>query len=142
MNAAHPNQIPATRLKPGTALAVQSDIFGVMHWGIVGYGHDSQGNPFVWHSQKADSLRATPFLEFSGGQSPQIQWIPQNDPQARRVIQKLSSKEGLPWHLTKANCEMVVRWAIEDKPISHQLVFGAVLAVAVAAVVVATASGD
>jgi len=114
-----------------------------MHWGVVGYGRDSQGDPLVWHSQKSDCLRVTSFSEFSGDKPCQIQWIPQNESQARRVIQKLKSKEGLPWHLTKANCEMVVRWAIEDKPVSHQLAFGAVLAVAVAAVVaVAASAGD
>lgn len=138
MNAAPQNLIPANQLRPGTALTVQSDML-VMHWGVVGYGHDSQGSPLVWHAQKGDVLRPTSFLDFSGGRPCQIPWVPPNDAKARSVIAKLKSKQGLPWHLTKANCEMVVRWAIEDKAVSHQLT-GAVFAAAVAVVVVAAVS--
>ena len=135
-------QIAASQLQPGTVLRVTSDFLGVMHWGVVGYGYDSQGAPLVWHSQKSDALRATSFLEFSGGNPCEILWVPQNDRQARLVIQRLESKAGLPWHLTEANCEMVVRWAVEDKAVSHQLAFGAVAAFAIVAVVALVASSD
>lgn len=120
--------IPARNLKPGTAIIVPSDYPGVMHWGVTSYGFDSDGNPFVWHSQKSDVLRVTSFLEFSGGKSCDIHWVPENPDQALRVIQRLKSKAGLPWHLTKANCEMVVRWAIEGRPVSHQIGVGVVAA--------------
>src|SRR5258707_583474 len=128
-------QIPANQLQPGTVLRVLSDFLGVMHWGVVGYGYDSQGNPLVWHSQKSDVLRATPFLDFSGGRQCEILWVPHNAQQALVIIQRLESKADLPWHLTQANCEMVVRWAVEGKPVSHQLAFGTLAAVALVAVV-------
>jgi hypothetical protein len=79
----------------------------------------------VWHSQKSDTLRCTEYGEFCAGQVCEILWVPANRQQARRVIERLKSKEGLPWHLTQANCEMVVRWAVEDKPRSQQLEVGA-----------------
>ncbi len=142
MNSNGPDVIPANQLRPGTALRVQSDYLGVMHWGIVGYGFDSDGNRSVWHSQKSDVLRTTSFLEFSGGKNCEIIWAPQSARQAQRVLERLQSKAGLPWHLTQANCEMVVRWAIEDKAVSHQLAFGVVAAVAIVAVVAVAASGD
>ena len=138
MNPLNQTIIPAHKLRSGTALRVSSDYPGVMHWGIVGYGHDSDGNPMVWHSQKADVLRPTPFLEFSGGKNCQILSEPRNDAHARIIIERLRSKKGLRWHLTEANCEMVVRWAIEDRPVSHQLgvgilaAFGLVALIAVA----------
>jgi hypothetical protein len=136
MNTRNQTIIPASKLRPGTALRVPSNYPGVMHWGIVGHGHDSDGNPMVWHSQKADALRTTPFLEFSGGKSCEILWVPESGRQARAVIQRLESKVGLAWQLTQANCEMVVRWAIEDNPVSHQLGFGVLALLGLAAVFV------
>ena len=114
----------------------------VTHWGVVGYGRDAQGCPRVWHSQKSDTLRCTDFEEFSFGQPCEILWVAENAQQAHGVIARLKSKEGLRWHLTQANCEMVVRWAVEGKAVSHQLGVGTLAAVAVVAVVAIAASGD
>jgi hypothetical protein len=117
--------ITAPRLDPGTALTVRSTRYpAVMHWGVVDYALDPTGNPRMWHSQKSDVLRCTDFAEFSGGHPCQIEWTPENPQQGRAVIQRLRSQEGLPWHLTQANCETVTRWAIEDKPVSRQLQIG------------------
>lgn len=136
------NEVPIESLVPGTVLRVRSIRFpAVMHWGVVGYGRDLNGYPRVWHSQKSDTLRCTDFLEFSAGQICEILWVPANSQQAHRIIQRLQSKEGLPWHLTQANCEMVARWAVEDKAVSDQLAFGAMAVLAVV-VVAAFASGD
>jgi hypothetical protein len=126
------NQAPIESLVPGTVLKVQSTRFSaVMHWGVVGYGKDISGYPLIWHSQKSDTLRCTEFLEFSAGQVCEIVWVPVNAWQASNVITRLQSKEGLPWHLTKANCEMVVRWAVEDRAVSDQLAVGSLAVVAV-----------
>lgn len=120
------NQVPIQSLRPGTVLRVRSIVFpAVMHWGVVGYGFDANGYPLVWHSQKSDCLRCTEFLEFSAGQVCEVLWVPENAYQAGRVIQRLESKRGTPWHLTQANCEMVVRWAVEDRAVSEQLAVGA-----------------
>jgi hypothetical protein len=78
-------------------------------------------------------LRCTDFLEFSPSLFFEVLWQPQNTYQGRLVIQRLQSKKGLPWHPTQANCEMVARWAVENKPVSDQLGF-AVLAGLVAVV--------
>lgn len=142
MNSPVTNQISPNQLRPGMALRTRSTMYPVMHWGMVGYQRDYQGFPFVWHSQKSDILRCTSYDEFCGGQSCEIVWVPENGLQARRVIERLKSKEGLPWHLTQANCEMVIRWAIEDKAVSHQLGYGVLAAVAVVAIVAVAASGD
>jgi len=137
------NEVSIERLKPGTVLRVRSlQLPVVMHWGVVGYGRDSQGHPRVWHSQKSDTLRCTSFEEFSAGQACEILWVPQNPQQAHRVIERLKSKEGLRWHLTQANCEMVVRWAVEGKAVSHQLGFGALAVIGIVAVVAIASSGD
>ena len=131
------NEIPITNLNPGTALRLRSTRLPVaMHWGVVGYGRDSMGYPRVWHSQKSDALRCTDFGEFSACQRCEIQGVPANPQQARYVIDRLKGKEGLPWHPTKANCEMVVRWAVEGKPVSHQLAFGLLCVVGIVAVAV------
>jgi hypothetical protein len=122
------NEVPITSLRPGTVLTVRSTRFPlILHWGVVGYGRDPQGCPRVWHSQKSDTLRCTDFEFFSGGQQCNIERVLDRQ-QASRAISRLQSKEGLPWHLTQANCEMVVRWAVEDNPVSKQLGVG-VLAV-------------
>ncbi len=132
------NQIPITDLVPATVLTVRSTIFPlVMHWGVVGFERDSRDCPCVWHSQKSDILRRTTFEEFSSGQPCNLEWVPETSEQADYVIDRLQSKEGLPWHLTQANCEMVVRWAVEDKPVSRQLAFGVLCALGVVAVAVA-----
>jgi hypothetical protein len=127
-------EVPIANLTPGTVIRVRSTRFpGVMHWGVVGYGRDPKGYPRVWHSQKSDALRCTDFEEFSAGQPCEFLWVPANGEQARRVIERLQGKEGLPRHLTNANCEMVVRWAVEDKPVSHQLAIGFLCVVGIAA---------
>lgn len=135
------NEIRAENLKPGTVLKVRSTSFPlVMHWGVVGFGRDTKGYPLVWHSQKSDILRCTPFEEFSAGQSCELGWVPQNENQAPLIIRRLQSKAGLPWHLTQANCEMVVRWAVEDKPVSYQLIIAFVAAILVVGIVAHSAS--
>lgn len=137
------NEVPIESLKPGTVLRVRSVQFPVvMHWGVVGYGGDAQGCPRVWHSQKSDTLRCTEFEKFSAGQSCEILWVPENAQLAHRVIERLKSKEGLRWHLTQANCEMVVRWAVEGKAVSHQLGFGTLAVLGIVVVVAIAASGD
>jgi hypothetical protein len=137
------NEIPIESLRPGTVLRVRSLQFPVvMHWGVVGYGRDAQGHLRVWHSQKSDTLRCTGFEEFSAGQSCEILRVPANPEEAHRVIQRLRSKKGLRWHLTQANCEMVVRWAVEGRAVSHQLGFGALAVIGIVAVVAIASSGD
>jgi hypothetical protein len=132
--------VSVEQLKPGTVLRVRSTRMpAVMHWGVVGYGSDFRGYPLVWHSQKSDSLRCTEFEEFSSGQSCEI--VQTLDAyQAMRVIRRLESKRGLPWHLTQANCEMVVRWAVEDKAVSGQLAIGVLAALFLVVVAVGAAS--
>jgi hypothetical protein len=137
------NQISPHQLQPGTAIRTSSTRFPlIQHWGMVGYGRDYQGLPVVWHSQKSDTLRCTSYTEFCGGQSCEIVWVPADGQQARRAISRLQSKEGLPWHLTQANCEMVIRWAIEDKAVSDQLGFGVLAAITIVALVAVATSGD
>jgi hypothetical protein len=135
------DEVPIQSLKPGTVLSVRSlRIPAVMHWGVVGYGRDTQGYPRVWHSQKSDTLRCTNFEEFSAGQGCEILWVPENAQQAHRVIERLRSKEGLRWHLTQANCEMVVRWAVEGRAVSHQLGFGTLAVLGIVVVAIAASS--
>ena len=55
-------------------------------------------------------------MEFSPSLFSEVLWQPQNTYQGRLVVQRLQSKQGLRWHLTQANCEMVARWAVEDNP--------------------------
>lgn len=124
------NEVPITSLRPGTVLTVPSTRFPlVQHWGVIGYGRDSKGYPRVWHSQKSDTLRCTDFEFFCSGQHCTIDRVLDRQ-QARRAISRLQSKEGLPWHLTQANCEMVVRWAVEEQPRSKQLEVGALAVLA------------
>ena len=128
---------PIERPTPGTVLRVRSTRMpAVQHWGVVGYGSDHKGHPLVWHSQKSDCLRCTEFEEFSSGQPCEILKV-LTAPQAMRVIQRLESKRGLPWHLTQANCEMVVRWAVEDQPVSNQLAVGVLAALFIAGIALA-----
>lgn len=135
------NEIRIEDLTPGTVLKVRSKDFPVvMHWGVVGFGRDSNGYPPVWHSQKSDVLRCTQFEDFSAGQSSFVDSVPQNPNQGRLIVQRLESKRGLAWHLTKANCEMVVRWAVEDKPISYQLIIAFVAILAVVGLIAHSAS--
>jgi hypothetical protein len=137
------NEVPIESLKPGTVLRVRSLQFPVvMHWGVVGYGKDSQGYPRVWHSQKSDVLRCTDFEEFSAGQACEILWVPQNAQQAHRAIGRLKSREGLRWHLTQANCEMVARWAVEGRAVSHQLGVGTLAVLGIVVFVAFAASDD
>lgn len=134
--------IPADQLQPGTVIKTQSTVYPVMHWGVVGYGKDAVGLPNVWHSQKSGTLRCTGYEEFCSLQLCEIGRVPQNSQEAHRIIERLKSKEGLPWNLTQANCEMVVRWAVEDKAVSSQLAFAALAAVAVVALAVAASSSS
>jgi hypothetical protein len=137
------NEVPIQNLRPGTVLRVRSVQFPVvMHWGVVGYGRDVHGYPLIWHSQKSDTLRCTEFGEFSAGQACEILWVPEDALQAHQVIQRLQSKEGLRWHLTQANCEMVARWAVENRAVSDQLGIGMAAVLGIVVLVAAASSGD
>ena len=135
------NEVSVTDLNPATVLRVRSSRLPLAkHWGVVGQWRDSRGYPTVWHSQKSDALRCTSFEEFSGGQRCEVLWVPAGYQRAHCVLQRLEANEGLPWHLTQANCEMVVRWAVEGRPISEQLVaFGVLCLVGVVVVAVSAA---
>jgi hypothetical protein len=114
---------------------------GLWHWGIEGWHRDMNGQPSMWHSPKGGFVRCTSFAEFSCGQPSEILWIPQSYEQQVSVLQRIRSVEGLAWNLTTANCEQVVRWAVEGAPRSEQLETG-VLAGLVAGIAILLAVGS
>ena len=73
----------------------------------------------MWHAQKGDVLRCTSYAEYSSDQPSEIVWTPQTYAERVSVI-----LEGLPWNLSSANCEQVVRWAVEGRAYSVQLAVG------------------
>ena len=114
---------------PGRIRRVRSNrIPGVWHWGVEGWLLDESGEPTVWHAQKNDILRCTSNIEFSCGQPGEFVWTPRDYEQSAWVIQRLESKEGLRWNLATANCEQIVRWAVEGRAHSDQLAGGILLA--------------
>jgi len=114
---------------PGRIRRVASTRFpGVMHWGVEDWWPDMNGQPRMCHAQKGDVLRCTSYAEFSSGQPSHIVWTPQTYAQRVSVIQRLQSIEGLPWNLSSANCEQVVRWAVEGRAYSDQLAVGVAIA--------------
>ena len=136
--------VPSENLVPGSILRVASLRFpGVKHWGVVDWEFDENWQRRIWHSQKADVLRSTNFAYFSSGLPVEILWVPTTYEQQVWVIERLRSKEGLPWHLATANCEQVVRWAVEGTARSEQLTAGVWVALLAGALIfVATGSGE
>jgi hypothetical protein len=132
--------IPDTSHVPGRIRRVQSPILGIWHWGVEGWERDVNNEPTIWHAQKNDVLRCTIHVGFSGGQPSEILWTPQTYEQQLSVIDRLQSIEGLPWNLATANCEQVVRWAVEGRAHSEQLTTGVAI-VSVVGVVALLASG-
>jgi hypothetical protein len=121
---------------PASILRVPSVRFpGVMHWGVADWEFDQVGQRAMWHSQKGDSLRRTDYAYFSSGQPFHVLWTPQTYEQQVWVIERLRSKEGLPWNLATANCEQVVRWAVEGTARSEQLGVGLLAAIATGALI-------
>lgn len=108
----------------------------VQHWGVEGWLLDENGQPTMWHAQKNDVLRCTSYVEFSFGQPSEIVWTPENFAQGASVIQRLQSIEGLRWNLATANCEQIVRWALEGRAHSDQLT-GAAVACLLGAIAIA-----
>ena len=114
---------------PGRIRIVRSTQFPfVWHWGIEGWLLDENGQPTMWHAQKNDILRCTSYMEFCNGLPDEIVWTPVDFAQRAWVIQRLESIEGLRWNLATANCEQIIRWAVEGRAHSDQLVGGVVLA--------------
>jgi len=116
--------VPDASQLAGRIRRVPSTIPGVWHWGVEGWSRDVNGEPTIWHAEKNDVLRCTTYAEFSCGQPSEILWTPQTYEQQVSVIQRLQSIEGLPWNLATANCEQVVRWAVEGRAHSEQLTAG------------------
>jgi hypothetical protein len=120
-----PTFMPSTCFVPGTILRVVSLRFpAVKHWGIVDWHLDENGQPRMWHAQKGDVLRSTDFAYFSSGQVVEILWKPESYEKQVWIIDRLRSKEGLKWNLLSANCEQIVRWAVEGQARSDQLEIG------------------
>lgn len=126
---------------PGRIRRVRSTQLPIVwHWGIEGWMRDENDQPTMWHAQKNDVLRCTSYMEFSFGQSCEFVWTPQNYAQQASVIQRLESIKGLCWNLAAANCEQIVRWAVEGRAHSDQLVGGVAIAVIVGAVALAASN--
>src|SRR5205814_6105658 len=94
---------------------------GFYHFGIEGWKRDINGQPTMWHSPKGKAVGCTPYAEFARGQVSEIIWTPETREQQESVLARIKSIQGLPWHLTRANCEQVVRWAVEGEARSRQL---------------------
>ena len=107
---------------PGRIWVVQSPHFPyAWHWGIEDWNLDSSGRPMMWHAQKNDIMRCTTNAEFFDGLLGEIKWTPASREQAAWVIERLQSIEGTPWNLVTANCEQMIRWAVEGRAHSEQL---------------------
>lgn len=120
---------------PGRVRKVRSNQIPVVwHFGVEGWFLDESGQPTMWHAQKNDILRCTSYAEFSCGQPGEFVWTPRDYEQSAWVIQRLESKEGLRWNLATANCEQIVRWAVEGRAHSEQLAGGMLLAACVGAI--------
>lgn len=118
---------------------------GFWHWGIEAWECDEYGEPMMWHSPKGGRVSCTTFAEFARGQASEFVWTPETPDQAISVLDRISSIEGMPWNLTKANCEQVVRWAVEGQARSKQLgnvLGGAFVAAGVLALLAAGFSGQ
>jgi hypothetical protein len=135
--------IPSSSILPGSILRVSSLRFpGVKHWGVADWDFDAVGQRAMWHSQKGDVLRLSDYAYFSSGQPAEILWAPETHDQQVWVIERLRSKEGLPWNLATANCEQVVRWAVEGTARSEQLGVGILAAISLGIVLLlASAKG-
>ena len=94
---------------------------GLWHWGIEGWHRDVNGQPRMWHSPKGGEVRSTSYAELSCGEPSEILWTPETYEQQVSVLERIRSLQGLPWNLTTANCEQVVRWALEGRARSKQL---------------------
>jgi hypothetical protein len=97
---------------------------GLWHWGIEGRQRDSNGQPTMWHSPKGGAVGCTPYVDFARSQVSEILWTPETYEQQVSVLERIKSIRGLPWNLTAANCEQVVRWAVQGTPRSVQLEVG------------------
>ena len=115
---------------------------GFWHWGIEGWRRDVNGQPTMWHSPKGGAVRCTTYEDFSRGQVSEILWTPETHEQQVSVLDRIKSIQGLPWHLTAANCEQVVRWAVDGKPRSEQLEHVGLFAGLVAGVLLLFAAGS
>jgi len=106
---------------------------GLWHWGLEDWHKDGPGMPMMWHSPKGGRVSCTAYVDFDrGSQFSRFLWTPETYEQQVSVLQRIESIQGLPWHLTAANCEQVVRWAVEGKPRSMQLEVGFFTAVGAA----------
>jgi hypothetical protein len=97
---------------------------GVWHWGIEGWTLDENGQPTIWHSTKGGTVCCTNYLDFSSAQPSETLWSPSTKHQQVIVLARIKTLQGLPWRLTTANCEHVVRWAVEGTARSQQVDIG------------------
>jgi hypothetical protein len=114
---------------------------GIWHWAIEGWDLDLAGQPTMWHSMKGSAVCCTNYLGFSAGQLSEILWTPSTYQQQVSVLTRIRSIQGLPWNLTAANCEHVVRWAAEGNARSKQLEAGVAVGL-FAGILILLASGS
>jgi hypothetical protein len=115
-------RIPLSNHVPGRIRRVPIMVWpGFWHWGIEGWKLDQTGQPIMWHSIKGSAVRSTAYAEFSGGQLSEVLWTPSTYQHQVSVLARIRSIQGLPWNLTTANCEHVVRWAVQGNARSQQV---------------------
>jgi hypothetical protein len=113
--------IEPRRWVPGTVLTIPSDVPPFRHFLMVEYFGAHTGSEMVLHSMP-DAGVARAILDEVIGQKPvHVFWTPSTPLHGEQAIERIRSLIGARYHLTEANCEHVIRWAITGKWESKQV---------------------
>jgi hypothetical protein len=104
---------------PGALLEVRNGM--VSHRGIRGRRNPLTGQQPILHSPKNGVVGPTSDWGFAQGRPIISVAVPPNPALGEATVQRMESIQGLPWTLTRANCQHTTNWAAFGQARSDQL---------------------
>ncbi|MFZ0519978.1 MAG: hypothetical protein WAL95_03080 [Candidatus Acidiferrales bacterium] len=100
------------RWMPGTVLVIPSDVPPFVHFVMVEFVDFNTGVEYAIHNMPGIGVARALLDDVIGGKPVRAWWMPPTREAGEAAILRLRSLIGHPYHITEANCEHVIRWAV------------------------------
>ena len=109
------------RWTPGTVLTIPSDFPPFVHFVMVEFVDFHTATEVAIHSMPDSGVTRASLNQAIGMKPVSVYWTPQTPEDGEAAIFRMWELIGRPYHLTQANCEHVIRWAITGEWKSDQV---------------------
>jgi hypothetical protein len=109
------------RWMPGTVLVIPSDVPPFVHFVMVEFVDFNTGVEYAIHNMRGNGVTRAPLDDVISGRPVRVWWTPPTREVGEAAIVRMQSVIGHRYHVTEANCEHVIRWAVTGEWKSEQV---------------------